>query len=96
MGVVTIDPEDVGANSTVSGSVDLPGARIGDIVWVTPPSSMESGLLLNGASITDEDELTFSVRNTTAGEINAESREWAIMILKRSTPGGCEDEEEES
>jgi hypothetical protein len=94
IGVIPVNPEVVDANSNKLVEVELPGARVGDVVFLTAPVSIDAGIVLAGAQITGDDELTVNVRNVTAGEINAEEKEWQIMILKRQTPGGCDKDEE--
>ncbi len=96
IGRLTVEPGTIGANSTETVECELPGAMIGDIIQLTPPHVMDDGLVLLGADVTDEDEVSVKIMNVTGGELTGEARAWNALILKTRTPGGCEDEEDES
>ncbi len=96
IGVVPVEAGVIGANSNATVEVEIPGARTGDVVFLTAPINIDAGLVLAGASITDDDELSINIRNVTGAEITGDEKYWQIMILKRETPGGCDIEEEES
>jgi hypothetical protein len=95
IGVIPVDPEVVDANSNKLVEVELPGARVGDVIFVTAPINIDAGIVLAGAQVSGDDEVTFNVRNVTAGEISCTEKEWQIMILKRQTPGGCDPEDDD-
>lgn len=55
-----------GASGSIAGA--LPGAKVGDLVFVNPPDAIlaMAGLAYAGAAITDDDELTITLANAAA------------------------------
>ncbi len=96
IGKLTVEPGVVGSQDTAYVEAELPGAAVGDIIQLTPPSNLDNGLVLAGASVTDEDEVTIQIGNFSGGEVTGDAKEWNCTILKTQTPGGCDEEEDES
>jgi hypothetical protein len=83
-GSFTWDPPSVSANTTVDTTLtttDAPqveGLRTGMSVKVTPPSTVDAGLLLD-AWVPADDQLTVRLRNVTGSGINMTSTTWSFM-----------------
>jgi hypothetical protein len=77
------NPPNVAANSTVDTALtttDAPqieGVRVGMSIKVTPPPTIDAGLLLDAWVATD-DELTIRLRNVTGSGINMASTTWSF------------------
>lgn len=84
-GSFTWDPANVNANTTSDQTLTsatypaLSGLRTGMYVHVTPPSTLDAALVVGGAWIPADDQLTIRLRNLTAGPINQASATWAFL-----------------
>jgi hypothetical protein len=81
-GTFTWDPPSVGANTTVDATVTddaLTGLRAGQPVYVTPPSTLDAGLVCGGAWVAADDSITIRLGNVTASPINPASGTWAFQ-----------------
>jgi hypothetical protein len=84
----TWDPPNIPANSTVDTSLDtsttpeVEGLRAGQPVSVSPPSTIDGGLMW-GAYVAADDTLTIRLGNLTGGAINPVSGTWSFsgMVL---------------
>jgi hypothetical protein len=63
-------------------TVTVLGARagVGMQVTVTPPSTLEAGLVLRLAAITADDTVTLALLNTTAGAIDPAAAVWTVAV----------------
>mgnify|MGYP001588216132 CR=1 FL=1 len=83
-GSFTWNPPSVGANTTVETTLtttDAPqieGLRVGMAVYVSPPSTLDAGLVVGGCYVATDNELTIRLGNLTAAPINAVSGTWAF------------------
>lgn len=81
----TWNPPNIPAASTVdttlttTDAAELKGLRVGQPVYVTPPSAIDSGIVLAGAWVATDDTLTIRLGNVTAGGINPASGTWAYQ-----------------
>ncbi len=96
IGKLTVEPGVIGANSSEIVEVEIPGARVGDVILLTPHNQLDEGLVMVGADVTDEDEVSIQIRNVTGAEITGAAMEWNALILKTQTPGGCDEADDES
>lgn len=84
----TFDPGSIGANSTLSTSVvaattpQVTGLRVGQPVFVTPPSTFDDGLVASAYVVVD-DTLTIRIVNTTGSPINPASGTWSFFGMMR-------------
>jgi hypothetical protein len=84
-GTFTWDAPNLPANSTVDTTLTsatvpaLTGLRIGQPVAVSPPSALNSGIVVAGAWVAADDSLTIRLGNLTAGAINPASGTWAFQ-----------------
>lgn len=82
-GSFTWNPPNVGGNTTVDTTLttaDAPqieGVRVGMSIKVTPPPTIDAGLLLDAWVATD-DEITIRLRNVTGVAINMASTSWSF------------------
>lgn len=79
----TWDAPSVGANTTVDTTLTsatipvLAGLRAGQSVTVTPPSGIDTGLMVTGW-VPADDSLTIRIANITAAPINEASGTWTF------------------
>lgn len=84
-GSFTWDPASVNANTTSDTTLTsasypaVKGLRVGMPVFVTPPATLNSGLLVGAAWIATDDTLTIRLRNVTGGSIDQASGTWAFF-----------------
>lgn len=82
-GFLAIDPPSVAANGNLAFRIAAGAIGASDRIFLTPPSNLETGLVLVGASAVDAtDEIEITLRNTTGSAINGASRDWAYFLLK--------------
>lgn len=83
-GAFTWNAPNVPATSTVdttlttSDAAILEGLRAGMAITVSPPSTLDSGLVVGGAWVATDDTLTIRLGNVTAGALNPVSGTWAF------------------
>jgi hypothetical protein len=83
-GSFTWNPPSVPAASTVdttlttADSAVFEGLRAGQAVTVTPPSTLDSGVVWGGAWVADDNTLTIRLGNVTALAINPVSATWVL------------------
>lgn len=82
-GTFTWDPPEVGATTSVDTTLTtttvpaLTGLRAGQFVHVTPPSTIDAGLIW-GAFVASDNSLTIRLVNVTGSPINPASGTWAF------------------
>ncbi len=96
IGRLTVEPGTVGANTAVTVESELPGAKVGDIIQLTPPHTIDDDLVFLGADVTDDDEVSVKVQNVSAGELTFDAKAWNAKILITRSPCCCPGEEDES
>lgn len=84
-GSFTWDPPNVPGATTVDTTLTttnadvLKGLRVGQAVYVTPPSAINAGIVCGGAWVATDDTLTIRLGNVTAVAINPASGTWAFQ-----------------
>lgn len=85
-GTIFVDPPLIAANSnytvtiTTTEDPDVSGFVAGDRIFLTPPSIMDDGLVLVGAT-TAANSLQIKIRNTGAA-INDDGRNWYFWLVR--------------
>jgi hypothetical protein len=80
----TWNAPNVGANSTVdtvlaiADAAQVDGLRVGMAIQVTPPATIDAGLI-GWAWVATDNELTIRLVNTTGGGINPASGTWSFI-----------------
>lgn len=80
----TWNPPSVGANTTVDTTLTttdttaLNGLRVGQVVHVSPPSTLETGLVVGGSWVALDNTLTIRLGNLTASSIDPASGTWSF------------------
>lgn len=85
-GEVSVNPASAAAGAEVGAVVALPEADFGTIaagalVFVQPPAAFEAGLYVRRWWISAPNQLTVTVRNETAGAIDAAAANWTVLVL---------------
>jgi len=75
----TVDPASVGAGASITFTITVEGAVLGDYCLVAPPYSLQ-GLVMS-ASVTAADTVTVVLYNPTAGAIDLASGDWKVKVL---------------
>jgi hypothetical protein len=84
-GSFTWNPPSVAAAATVDTTLTttdadvLKGLRVGQAVYVTPPLTIDSGIVCGGAWVATDDTLTIRLGNVTAAPINPASGTWSFQ-----------------
>jgi hypothetical protein len=73
------------ANTTVADTVNVPGAKVGDHVVVTPNSVVDLGLAFTSGFVSSAGVVTVYVMNTTAGALpaGAPGINYSVLVLPR-------------
>lgn len=81
----TWNPPNVPANSTVdttlatSDDARLKGLRVGMAVTVSPPATLDAGIIYGGAWVFADDTLTIRLANVTGAGINPVTGVWSYF-----------------
>jgi hypothetical protein len=80
----TVDPDPIPAGSRVGVPVTAfgPGFDIDDITVVSPPASLESGLVYAGSDVLADGTLVVYLHNITAAAIDGSTQTWTIRRLR--------------
>jgi hypothetical protein len=81
-GTVLVNRPAIGANTSTTFTVTITGVQSGDLVFLTPPSDIEPGLVFQGASVTAANTVTIRMRNVTGTAIAASTRTWSYMVIR--------------
>jgi hypothetical protein len=81
-GTVTVDPPNIAANSSGTVAVTITGVQPGDLVFLTPPSSIEAALIFQGASVTGANTVTIQIRNVSGAAVDGAARTWSYMVIR--------------
>lgn len=81
-GSVTIDPGSAAANSSLDVAVAVGGIKLGDIVTMNIPASLEDDLLFKGARVSDAEEITVTLYNPTGAPIDGASLVWTFGVIQ--------------
>lgn len=80
-GIVTFTLPNINATTTNSDTFKVPGARVGDVIVVTP-LSIADGLFVVGAEITSINTVTLKIRNITGSTVNGASTKFGFVVTK--------------
>jgi hypothetical protein len=77
----------IGAGGTETFTIAVPGAKMGAAVRVTCAEVLQTGLQISGA-VTDADEVTVTIHNTSAGGLTPPSSEYLAIVddVRAATP----------
>jgi hypothetical protein len=81
-GTVSVDPPNIGANTSTTFTVTITNVQTGDLVFLTPPSTLEGALVFQGANVTAANTVTIRMRNVTAGAVDGLARTWSYMVIR--------------
>ena len=91
-GVVEVDPPSIALGATgeyliniANNPTDYIVCQVGDIIFMTPPSSMENGLNVEGIAVTATDVVTVRITNTVSTDPeDGAKRSWAYVIFAKN------------
>lgn len=78
-GTVTVDPASLAAGAIANTAVTITGVKVGDIVRLTPPSTLEAGLVPIGSPVTGNDTVSLRLYNPTGGVVDGASKTWEYV-----------------
>ena len=81
-GTVSVDPPNMNANTSATFTVTITGVQAGDLVFLTPPSTLEGALIFQGANVTADNTVTIRMRNVTGADVNGASLDWSYMVIR--------------
>jgi hypothetical protein len=81
-GTVSVDPPNIDANTSTTFTVTITGVQTGDLVFLTPPSTLEGALIFQGASVTAANTVTIRMRNVTGAAVDGASLQWSYMVIR--------------
>jgi hypothetical protein len=80
-GTVSVDPPLINATTSATFTVTITGVQTGDLVFLTPPSTLEATLIFQGANVTAANTVTILMRNV-GGAVNGLARTWSYMVIR--------------
>jgi hypothetical protein len=81
-GTVSVDPPNIGANTSTTFTVTITNVQTGDLVFLTPPSGIEGELVFQGVNVTATNTVTIRMRNVTGTAVNGASLQWSYMVIR--------------
>jgi len=81
-GTVSVDPPNINANTSATFTVTITGVETGDLVFLTPPSTLEGELIFQGANVTAANTVTIRMRNVTGAGVDGASLDWSYMVIR--------------
>lgn len=81
-GTVSVDPASLATLSSSETQVTISGAAVGDIIVMSPPASLETGLIFSGARVSAANTVQVRLSNMTAGSIDGAARTWSYFIIR--------------
>lgn len=85
--VANVNPANLAAGAEADLAVALPAGTIPaadvaySIVVPIPPSTLNAGLYVRKARVSAADEITLTIRNETAGAIDAAAATWTFFLV---------------
>lgn len=80
-GTVSINPASIGATTRAATTFAVTGAAAGDLIFMSPPATLNDDLIFCGAKITGTDEGTVYIYNPTAGALDDGALTWEYLWL---------------
>jgi hypothetical protein len=75
-----IDPASVATVTTAEQTFTVPGARVGDLVFVNKPT-LTAGLGIAGARVSNNNTVAITFVNPTAGGIDAPNETYTFVFI---------------
>lgn len=82
-GEMTVNPASLGAGAIANTDVTGTSARVGDLVQVFPPATLEAGIVVQGASCPANGTIRIRLYNPTAGAVDAASATWSYVLNRQ-------------
>ena len=79
---VSWTPSSVGANTTEEKTVTVSGLAVDDVVYVSPPASMPTGLGIGGCRVSATDTLAVIFINNTGGSLTPISGSYLVVAVR--------------
>lgn len=79
-GLDTLDPTSIAASATLTATIAVTGAALGDYVIVAPPYDLQGIVATGYVSVADTVEIVLF--NPTAGAIDLASGDWKVKVLR--------------
>ncbi|MCX8051231.1 MAG: hypothetical protein N3B17_04975 [Chlorobi bacterium] len=79
---ISVNPPNIGGNSSATLTVTITGVNTGDRVFLTPPSDLEDELVFQGATVTGANTVTIKIRNVSGGAVDGSARNWNYLVIK--------------
>lgn len=86
-GVVVIDLPSIAAGASGVGTGTIQGIRVGDVVQVQPPDTINAGLVFQGSAVTADNTVTVRVRNESAAAIDEPARNYPYIWMDLTPTG---------
>ena len=84
-GEFTLNPASIAAGAREVMTVAVPGARVGDVVQVSPQDALLAGLVVAYARVSANNAIEFTLENHSAGALDQASGKWNYTLVRGST-----------
>lgn len=81
-GTVSINPASIATVSRAATTFTVTGAAVGDLIFMSPPATLNDDLIFCGAKVTATDTATVYLYNPTAGPIDDGALTWEYLWVK--------------
>ena len=79
---VSVNPASINAGAVGTTAVTVAGVATGDMVHMEPPAALETGLVPISAIVTNANEVTITLFNQTAAQIDGAARNWNLLVIE--------------
>lgn len=80
-GTVSIDPGVIGGHTRGFVDITIPGAAVGDIVIMQPPSGLDTSLIYGGCVVTGANTVRVFIGNLSNGNVNDGAQTWVYLWM---------------
>lgn len=84
---VSLTPAEVATITAPAQTFTVPGLRVGDAVWVTPPS-VTAGVAIANARVSAADTLSIQFVNPTAGNLTPAAGTHLVTVVRPDSTSG--------
>lgn len=82
---VTVDLVSVAAATSAEQAFTVPGALVGDAVFVTAPAALNAGLGIVNARVSAANTVSIRMMNATAGALDAAAGVFQVLVVRPDT-----------
>lgn len=84
IGTFSVDPANQVGAASFNTDITLAGVKVGDIIILQPPETLEDTLTFIGASVQAANVVRIRLR--ASGAVDGAARDWAYLLFSKTEP----------